>query len=51
VESKKQVGNMKTYSKIFHVNPIGRDLVILIFTGMLVAIGLITVGLVLINQL
>lgn len=42
---------MKTYSKIFHVNPIGRDLVILIFTGMLVAVGLVSIGLVVLNQL
>lgn len=42
---------MKTTAKIFHVNPIGRDIVILIFTGMLLAIGLVTIGLVLINQL
>ncbi len=42
---------MKTASKIFHVNPIGRDLVILIFTGMLVAVTLVTAGLILINQL
>ena len=42
---------MKFYSKDFHVNPIGRDLVILLITGMLVAITLVTVGLVLVNQL
>lgn len=42
---------MKTSPKTFHVNPIGRDLAILIFTGMLLAIGLITVGLVILNQL
>lgn len=42
---------MKTYSKIFHVNPIGRDLVILILTGMLLAVSLVTVGLILMNQL
>ena len=42
---------MKTTTKIFHVNPIGRDIVILIFTGMLLAIGLVTIGLVLLNQL
>jgi len=42
---------MKTTIKIFHVNPIGRDIVILIFTGMLLAIGLVTIGLVLLNQL
>ena len=42
---------MKTSPKIFHVNPIGRDLAILIFTGMLLAIGLISVGLILLNQL
>lgn len=42
---------MKTYGKIFHVNPIGRDLFILIFTGMLVAITLVTAALFLVNQL
>ena len=42
---------MKTYSKIFHVNPIGRDLVILILTGMFLAASLVTVGLILMNQL
>lgn len=42
---------MKFYSKDFHVNPIGRDLVILLIAGMLVAITLVTVGLVLVNQL
>ncbi len=42
---------MKTASKIFHVNPIGRDLFILIFAGMLVAVSLVTAGLILINQL
>jgi hypothetical protein len=42
---------MKTYNKIFHVNPIGRDLVILIFTGMLGAIALVAAGLALLNQL
>ena len=42
---------MKFYSKDFHVNPIGRDLVILFITGMLVAISLVTAGLALVNQL
>jgi hypothetical protein len=42
---------MKAQSKIFHVNPIGRDLVILIFTGMVAAISLVTAALILINQL
>jgi len=42
---------MKTYSKHFQVNPIGRDLIILIFTGMFVAIALVTAGLILLNQL
>ncbi len=42
---------MKTAGKIFHVNPIGRDLAILIFAGMLVAVVLVTAGLILVNQL
>lgn len=42
---------MKTYSKIFQVNPIGRDLVILIVAGMLVAITLVTAAFALVNQL
>ncbi len=42
---------MKSASKLFHVNPIGRDLIILIFAGMLVAVSLVTAGLILINQL
>jgi hypothetical protein len=42
---------MKTHSKLFHINPIGRDLTILIFAGMLAALTLVTAGLILINQL
>jgi hypothetical protein len=42
---------MKIHSKDFHVSPIGRDLVILFLTGMLVAISLVTAGLALVNQL
>jgi len=42
---------MKPYSKNFQISHIGRDLVILIVTGMLVAISLVTAGLVLVNQL
>jgi hypothetical protein len=42
---------MKVQSKIFHVNPIGRDIVILIVAGMLAAISLVTAGMILINQL
>lgn len=41
---------MKTI-KLFHVNPIGRDLIILIVTGMVIALSLVTAGLILINQL
>jgi hypothetical protein len=42
---------MKTHTKYFQVNPIGRDLIIMIFAGMLAAFGLVTAGLVLLNQL
>lgn len=42
---------MKFYTKAFHVNPIGRDLVILFITGMFVAISLVTIGLFVVNQL
>ncbi len=41
---------MKSNTKIFHVNPLGRDLIILITAGMLIAGALVTVGLILINQ-
>lgn len=41
---------MKSYMKLFHVNPLGRDLVILITLGMLIAGTLVTAGLILINQ-
>jgi hypothetical protein len=41
---------MKSYTKLFHVNPLGRDLVILITVGMLIAGTLVTAGLILINQ-
>jgi hypothetical protein len=41
---------MKTI-KLFQVNPIGRDLIILIVTGMVIALSLVTAGLILINQL
>ena len=41
---------MKSYTKIFQVNPLGRDLVILITLGMLIAGSLVTAGLILINQ-
>lgn len=41
---------MKSYTKLFHVNPLGRDLVILIILGMLIAGTLVTAGLILINQ-
>lgn len=41
---------MKSYNKIFHVNPLGRDIVILIMLGMLIAGTLVTVSLILINQ-
>lgn len=41
---------MKSYTKLFHVNPLGRDLVILIMLGMLIAGTLVTAGLILINQ-
>lgn len=42
---------MKAHGKLFHINPIGRDLALLIFTGMLAALTLVTAGLILINQL
>jgi hypothetical protein len=42
---------MKTYSKHFQVNPLGRDLILLIFAGMFVAITLITAGFILVSQL
>ncbi len=41
---------MKSYTKLFQVNPLGRDLVILITLGMLIAGTLVTIGLILINQ-
>ena len=41
---------MKSYNRIFQVNPLGRDLVILITLGMLIAGALVTAGLILINQ-
>lgn len=41
---------MKSNIKIFHVNPLGRDLVILITLGMLIAGALVTAGLILIHQ-
>lgn len=41
---------MKSYTKIFQINPLGRDLVILITLGMLIAGALVTAGLILINQ-
>jgi hypothetical protein len=41
---------MKSYTKLFQVNPLGRDLVILIIAGMLIAGTLVTAGLILINQ-
>lgn len=41
---------MKSYTKLFQVNPLGRDLVILITLGMLIAAALVTAGLILINQ-
>lgn len=41
---------MKSYSKLFHVNPLGRDLVILITLGMLIAGTLVTAGLILVKQ-
>lgn len=42
---------MKIHSKDFHVNPIGRDLVILFITGILVAISLVTAALAVVSQL
>lgn len=41
---------MKSYNKIFQINPLGRDLVILITLGMLIAGALVTTVLILINQ-
>jgi hypothetical protein len=41
---------MKSYTKIFQVNPLGRDLIILITLGMLIAGTLVTAGLILVNQ-
>lgn len=41
---------MKTTTRT-HINPINRDLAILIFTGLLVAVTLVTVGIILVNQL
>ncbi len=41
---------MKSYSKMFQVNPLGRDLIILITLGMLIAGALVTAALILINQ-
>jgi hypothetical protein len=41
---------MKLYIKLFHVNPLGRDIVILITLGMLIAGALVTASLILINQ-
>lgn len=41
---------MKSISKHFQVNPLGRDLVILITLGMLIAGTLVTASLILINQ-
>lgn len=41
---------MKPSTKLFHINPLGRDLVILITLGMLIAAALVTAGLILINQ-
>lgn len=41
---------MKTTAKN-HMNPINRDLAILIFTGLLMAITLVTAGIFIVNQL
>jgi len=41
---------MKTHSKIFHINPLGRDLVLLIILGMFIALTLVTAGMILVNQ-
>lgn len=41
---------MKSYTKIFHVNPLGRDLVLLIMLGMFIAGTLVTAGMILVNQ-
>jgi hypothetical protein len=41
---------MKSSTKIFHVNPLGRDLVLLIVLGMLIAGTLVTAGMILVNQ-
>lgn len=41
---------MKTTAK-HHMNPINRDLAILIFTGLLMAVTLVTAGILLVNQL
>lgn len=41
---------MKTTTKS-HINPINRDLMIIFFTGLLMAIGLVTAGILLISQL
>lgn len=41
---------MKSYTRIFNVNPLGRDLILLVALGMLIAGALVTAGLILINQ-
>ena len=41
---------MKTTTKS-HLNPINRDLAILIFAGLLMAVTLVTAGILLVNQL
>lgn len=41
---------MKSYTKLFQVNPLVRNLIILITMGMLIAGTLVTAGLILINQ-
>jgi hypothetical protein len=41
---------MKTTAK-HHINPINRDLAIIFIMGMIMAIGLVTAGILLVNQL